>query len=472
MRRHFMPPLRPARPALCLGALALALLAWLPPLAAQEHVPEAVPPLTGAPPARLPDAPPPPPADQAESLQALLTRVLARDPQVRVAQSLWQAADERRLQARSRLGPSLQLNATYGKSLDREFTGPLDRTTDRIEAGLRWNLFNGGNDLAEYTAAGRDLAAAAQDLRRAREDSSERVTETYVELLRLQALLPPAAERLTAVRRLVEQVNRQNEAGKASDADATQAAASLLDAEIVYEQAQADFLAARDKLAALVGDEVRAVTPVVLAPGAAPAMMGRAPVGTPGLVASARLRAEAARERVRPVQSLLTPRIDLEMRHQLSDRTLPAQTTEQQHSWLLSARWDFPVMGENMARRNEAQRRAEAAEAEAERVARGVSAELQTLGPRIENATRAVAQLDRQIEQYNALVRAGELQFEAGRRSVAQLIQLRDSRFNAEQRRADQAHRLLTARLRQLALTGNLLPALGLASGLDDPLPR
>jgi outer membrane protein TolC len=73
-----------------------------------------------------------------------------------------------------------------------------------------------------------------------------------------------------------------------------------------------------------------------------------------------------------------------------------------------------------------------------------------------------VAQLDRQVEQYNALVKAAELQFEAGRRSLPQLVALHDSRYNAEQRRSDQAHRLLTSQLRQLSLSGGLLPALGL----------
>ena len=52
------------------------------------------------------------------------------------------------------------------------------------------------------------------------------------------------------------------------------------------------------------------------------------------------------------------------------------------------------------------------------------------------------------------------------------LIQLRESRFNIEQRRVEQDHKLLAARMRQLALTGQLLPALGLPglpSEVSDP---
>ena len=406
------------------------------------------------------------PGGATESLAALLGRVLARDPQVRVADSLLQATQQRRLQARSRLGPSVYLSANEGGSSETEFGFPIKRTTSRSEAGLRWNLSNAGNDMAELNGATRDIDVAEQDLRRAREEVAERIAETYTDLLRLQTLLPHAAQRLDAVRKLVEQVRQQTAAGKTSEADATQAATSLLDAEIAHELLAADLDAARKKLAAQVGGEVRDAEPLNLPlqwlAAAAPTAAGVADAS--GLLAAARLRADAARDRVRPVASLLAPRIDLEVRHQVHDRTVPSPTTLQKDVWQITARWDFPVMGESAARRTEQQRRAEAALAEAERVALGLQIELQTLAPRIANAERALAQLERQAAQYSSLVRAGELQFEAGRRSVAQLIQLRDSRFNVEQRRSEQGQRLLAAQLKLLALQGRLLPALGLAS--------
>ncbi len=461
-----MRPMRPMRSSLSRAAMAAGLCLALAPLVgvAQTRVVEAVNSMFQAPPAPVvPALAPPPPEGQAEGLGALLARVLPRDPQVRVAVSLAQAAEQRRLQARSRLGPSVYLSATQGGAQESEFLKPIDRTTSRAEAGLRWNLYNAGNDMAELNGATRDIAAAAQDLRRAREEVAERLAETYADLLRLQNLLPHAAERLAAVRKLVDQVRQQNDAGRASDADATQAAASLLDAEIVHEQLLADLDSARRKLAAQVGGEVRLVQAVDL-----PAMMDAGPVsGTSGLLASSQLRADAARDRVRPVVSLLAPRIDLEYRQQLHDGTTPEPTTLQKQVWQITARWEFPVLGESAARRTEAQRRAEAVQADAERVAQVMQAELQTLGPRISSAERSLLQLEKQAVQYNQLVRAGELQFEAGRRSVTQLIGLRDSRYSVEQRRSEQAHRLLGAKLRLLALTGRLLPALGLGGGAE-----
>lgn len=411
---------------------------------------------------------PAPPPGQAEDLPALLARVLPYEPQVRVAKSLLEALGQRRVQARSRLGPSVGLSITKGQSVETEFSRAVDRRTERSEAQLRWNLYNFGNDAAELRAAGFDELAAVEEVRRAQEEASERIGNAYLELLRLESVLPYAAERLLSVQRLVQLARRQNESGKLSDAETQQAEASLLDAEIVFQELVSDQVGARRRLAVLVGaataDDVRQVVPLVLPPVATQDSGTELLLASgPGLVAAAQERARAARARVRPLASLLAPRVDLEIRKQLGNRTSPQLTTEQQHGWLVTARWDFPVGGELQARQAETERRAEAVEAEAYRVASGVNAELAGLGPRIAETENTVARLDRQIEQYNVLVRAGELQFEAGRRTVAQLIQLRESRFNAQQRRAEQASRLESARLRQLALGGSLLPALGLA---------
>jgi outer membrane protein TolC len=282
-------------------------------------------------------------------------------------------------------------------------------------------------------------------------------------------VVPRAAERLAAVQRLVEQTRRQADLGKMSDADAQQAEAALLDAEIAHEEAIADHDSARRKLARLIGaasvDELRPAVAVVLpTPAGGAERLGDLP---PGVLSAAQQRALAARERVRPQMSLLAPRIDFEVRKQLGDNTTPALTSTTKQSWQVTARWDFPVGGELQSRRNEAERRAEAAEAEADRVQRNLQAELTTLGPQLAQAERALTQIVRQIEQYGTLVRAGELQFEAGRRTLAQLIALRDSRYNAEKRLAEQATRLQKARLSQLYYSGELLQAMGVVK-----LPR
>lgn len=440
-------------------AVGLGVLMSLPLAAQESYPPESS--WVLLPPPALPAAPPP---GQSESLPDLLARVLPRDPQVRVAQLLRDATEQRQLQARSRLGPTLGINGSQGRSQDEDFGREIDRRTDRAEATLRWNLYNYGNDAAELSGARRDVIAAGESVRQAREEVAERLADTYTGVLRVQELLPRSAARLDAVRRLVEQVQRQAELGKVSDADAQQAQASLLDAQIAHEQLVSDLDSARQRLTVLVGGEARPVLPVTLPADALRAVASPDLAPLPAQVAVANERATAARLRVRPVVSLLAPRVDFEYRQRLSDRTTPQVTTQQRDGWLVTARWEFPVLGESQARRAEGERRAEAVEAEAERVLLNVQTERATLPARLSTAQRAVTQLDRQIEQYQRLLRAGELQFEAGRRTLTQLVQLHESLFNAQQRRAEQVARVLAIQLRQLSLGGRLLPALGQAA--------
>lgn len=408
-----------------------------------------------------------PAAASTESLPALLARVLPADPQVRSAAALAEAAQERRKQSQSRMWPTIGASITRGGAAETELGRSVNRQTDRAEATVRWNVYNAGNDAAELRAATLEVQAAQEELRRAREEASTRIAEAYLDLLRLDSLVPKALERLQAVQRLARQVRLQAEIGKLSNADASQAEASELDAEVVYQELVSDQAGARRRLATLVGaasvEALPGVVPLDLPPPALESPSAEMLLASgPGQVTAAQERARAAAERVRPLSSLAQPRIDVELRQRLWDRTTPQVTTEQQHSWSLVARWDFPVGGEQQARIAESRLRAQAAQEEAQRVANALSSELASLGPRIAETANNVARLERQIRQYDLLVQAGELQFEAGRRTVAQLIQLREGRFTAEQRRAEQAHRHLTARLRQLALNGALLPALGL----------
>lgn len=403
-------------------------------------------------------------APTTESLQSLLTRVLPNDPGVRSAAALVEVSRERVRQVRSRFGPNVGVTLTRGDSADIELNRDVDRRTSRDEATLRWNLYNQGNDRAEWNAQQREFDAARADLRRTREETAERIANAYSDLLRWQNLLPVSESRLTDARALVKQLGQQNAAGKTSDADLQQAQAMQIDAEISHEQLLSDLVSARatlKRLTASAADTVPAAfvpVTVVLPPPA-----GDARTPNSGQIEAARQRAEAARERVQPEYSPYLPRVDAEFRQRLSDRTTPASTTETRHAWTVVARWEMPVLGEAQSRQVETVRRAEAAVAEAERVETQAGAELASLPTRIAQAERAMRQLERQIDTYESLMRAADVQFEAGRRTLTQLLQLRDSHYAAQQRLNEQSSRLLIARLRQLSLEGNLLPALGLA---------
>lgn len=407
-------------------------------------------------------------------LEDLVQRGLSRDPQVRSAHASRQASEQRVAQMTSRRWPVAGMSVINGRGRERDQNVELQRRTERVDATLRWNLFNGGSDEAEIGAARLEALAAELDWQRAREEVAERLVEAALDLARLDRQLPASLQRLDAVQALVAQVRRQTELGRLAEIDLQQAISSWVDARLAHDQLLAEREGARLKLSHLAGEPVGGLAPFSLAEPAAttqqaqgPELVNRAdaPDGPAAMhpgVQAARHRAQAARARVRPVETLAAPRVDLDLNRRLSDHTSPQLSSEQRQGWQVGVRWEMPLGGETVARRHETVYRAEAAEAEADRVAQVTVAEWVSLAPRIASAERSIGLLQRQIDQSQQFIRAGEVQFEAGRRGVQQLIQLRDQRFNAEQRLADQLMRLDQARLKQLTLTGGLLRALSL----------
>lgn len=405
------------------------------------------------------DMSPSPPAgtNAAQGFQVWLGRVLPREPQVQAAQAALAVAQARYRQARSRLFPTLGLQAQHGDSRDLDGRLSVERHTRQAEASLRWNLYQGGSDQVELAANAAEVQAFAAELRRAKEEAAERLSEAYLDLLRLQRTRDSAAQRLAEVGQLVAQVTRQHEAGKLSELDLQQAQNAELEAELASATLDSDYQSGLLRLRLLAGGELPAeivdlnlerITPADTARNAA--------------LQAAQARASAAQLRVRTWSATLAPKIDFNLRHLLSNRTTPPPSTVQQHGWSVAVSWDWPLGGEYLARRDETLARATQAQADVSRAEQAALAEFASLQPRIANLRRSLHNLAEQENKMAQLLRASGIQFEAGRRSLQQLIQSRDSYFNLQQRRQEQQHRLLQAQLRQLALGGVLLEGLGL----------
>ena len=391
-------------------------------------------------------------------LRELLARNVPWDPQVQVAVAAQTVAQERLKQSKSRLWPTLGLSATAGDGHDEEFGRTVKRRLDRSEMLLRWNLYNSGTDAAEITATEREWAAANEELNQALDLVAERITNAYLDAWRWQSLIESSLLRLKTVERWVEQSRAQVKAGRLSDADLQQAEYSLTDSQLSHQVLVAELKGAMGALNALLREPVATVLPQTLPRMSAEEARTLLPAG----VRVARLRAEATRSRLVSVANLAAPRVDLDARKRLSDNTMPAQNTSQQDSWSVGLRWEMPLGGETFSRRREAAARADGAQAEAARVEQGLVSELASIAPRLASGEQALAQLQSQAEQYNALLRAGRVQFEAGRRTLQQLIQLEDSRIGVVQRIAEQANRLEKLRVRLLVLSGRLSSSMGI----------
>ncbi len=420
-------------------------------------------------------------AGRSSTLREAIALALARDPQVQGAEYLLQAVQAQERQVRSRWWPRISVNTTNGRGSDIESGTTVERQTQRADLAVRMNLFNGLADRAQLDAIEIEQAAAELELRRTREDAAERVAVTYADALRLDALIFRSNWRLAEVRRLGDNVKRQTQAGKASTADTQLAEASMLDAQVTHDNLLAERRTAQARLDALVGAPMGALVPVAsLIPAGVAPVDAAPPVSVEPLWErtreanaawrAARERARAAVKRLGIVAPGLLPKIDLEVRHRLYERTSPLPNPYEQRGWSVVVSYDMPLGGETFAQRDEGRFRAQAAQAEADRLGLTLRLDLDASVQRVATATNAAPMLRRQADQLAEVVKASEVQYEAGRRSLQQLIELRNSYYSAEFRFSENAMTFATATLRQLAISGALLPAL-MPALLPAPLP-
>lgn len=413
----------------------------------------------------------------------VLALVMARDPQVRSAREALNALIAQAGQARSRLFPRIGLSTNYGRSQEVSQGALFNRSSNRSEAYLRWNLFNGLADRTQIDATDRERLAAIADLQRSLDDACQRSIEAYFDWLRLARQSTHSALRVEQVGMLAARVRQQWEGGKATEGDAELAASSLIDAQFAHETIVADREAARAKIETLAGTRLGQPMPWALPADAA---------ATPGFAAgfdlplddalaqarqgngqwrAAEERAEAARLRVGAVPADYLPKLDLDLRRRLADHTAPTFDPSQRGSWTLQLTYEIPLGGEIGYKRDELRARAQTALADAERVGQSVRSDLAAARFRAQQARAALEPLQRQTGYLQDVVRTSELQYDAGRRSLLQLIQLRDQRFTAEQRSAENDYRLLSAQSQWLALSGALAQTLGIAVPQDVAQP-
>jgi outer membrane protein TolC len=403
------------------------------------------------------------------TLREVLTQALAHAPQVATARAMVAAAHAQSRQASSRLWPTVGLSTQYGRSKDMDSTLGLDRTTNRGDAVLRWNLFNGLEDKRQIDAQRLARIAADAELLHALDEACERIGSAYFDLLRQQQLSQHAERRLTEVEALVRRVERQAELGKGSDADAQLAAASRIDARLTLQSVQANHRAAQARLRVLLGEPAERALRVADAP--APPVDLQQPLDTwlaqaqqqNGQWLAAAARMAEAQARISSIAPEYLPRVDVDLRRRLYDRTDPAPTTTQRRGWSVGMTLDVPLGGAPGARRDEARALAEAAESTLQGVRDTVQADLGVARQQALQADSAAPQLTSQRAHWESVVRASELQYDAGRRSLMQLIDQHDRRFGVQQRDVDNAWQRAITHLRLRRLGGDLAEWFGVA---------
>ena len=406
----------------------------------------------------------------AESLSAAVQQVIDSHPNVRSSAALLEATAERVQQAKSNFYPSVGLQAASNEAQDRQLGARLNRSTRNADAFLRWNLFRGLADYHSVRMAKRDNEAASEDLADAHERVALQVAASYLDVLRLRRRLMVAEAYVEQTERLVADVRKLVAAGKTPPSDIDQVDVGLIEGQWEVAQLRGELAGAEQGFRLLTGSLPGELSEPGL--GATMDAVSQDDMLTQVLVTNPRIRASQARaaartEEVGVAGGALFPRLDIELRKRLLSDIKPDPVIESRESGQVSLNYEMPLGGGSFSAKREAQARMSAAFADMDQAI----LETQTSSTQLWNVWSEARQISttlaRRAESSNKVVTAYDQQFNAGRRSLQDLIAIRDEQRRAQADVIDNGNAQGLGAAQILALMGRLRESLHIASSPD-----
>jgi len=413
----------------------------------------------------------------AETLDNVVRTVIESHPSVRSSAALLDAAAERVRQAKSNYYPSVGMQAAANEAHDSQLGTRLDRSSRNADAFLRWNLFRGLADYHSVRMARHDREAADEDLADAHERVALQVAAVYLDVLRLRKRLAVAETYVTDTERLVDDVSKLVAAGKAAPADIEQVDVGHIEAQWEVAQLRGELSGAEQGYRLLTG-----MPPGELSePGNEDAMaaisqddMLEQVLATNPRIRASQARADARSEEVGVAGGALMPRVDVEFRKRLLSDINPDPVVESRDSAQVSLNYEMPLGGGSFSQKREAAARAASALADLDEA----RLEAQTSSTQLWNvwseARHIAASLERRAQASDKVVAAYDQQFNAGRRSLQDLIAIRDEHRRAQADVIDNGHARQLGAMQILSLLGRLresldVSAASLAAGSGQP---
>ena len=390
-------------------------------------------------------------------LADVVRHVLDTHPDVVSARALLDAANERIRQSRSEYLPIAGL-AYENSATTEEISGAvINRDTSRLDATLRWNLFRGFADRGAISSATANKAASVSDLDGTREALALKVLEIYLDVQRNRALVEVSVAQIESLEALAQRVGKRAELGRISRVTVHQANTRLVQARNRHIQLRA----------ALSGSELRFREITGMAPDALelPRLDGQI-ADTPVEVLYRRAvsdnpRIQAARETARSraadidvARGGLMPTVDLELRKRLFADVEPDSSIDLDTSVRLVVNYDFPLGGASVSRKSEAISLKSAAEQRVAALEREVRADVAAVSRQLVEDRNIAPNLEENVAAARAVVKAYHLQFDAGKRTLLDLLTAYADLYQAEAA-------VLDNRFRQLASIGRIYYQLG-----------
>src|SRR6476620_10506030 len=405
-------------------------------------------------------------------LRDAVQAALSTNPEIRQAVANRVATQEERVQATGLWYPRVSVEGSAGvrslRNPTRRAIGLADQTLYPIEGDLIVDQLvydSGGREAEIRRQASRTDAAAARVEERS-EYVALNVSRTYIDYLLQQRLVAIAQDNVTFHERLAGDLREGVAKGSISIADQQQAEERLQAARTRVTQAREDLDTAGITFRTLTGMPVDSVSMPPDLSQCMPASLEEAEANARQAnprVREAMADLASAREEIRAARADLGPKFNIEARaragHDIDG--FEGRTTDLQALGVL--RWTLYNGGQKEANVREQQRRADEVHGRLFERTRAAEEDVRTAWSRLQNQTALATELEAQSRISDDLLLSYREQFNIGRRSLLDVLDAQNSRYNVQQQVETARLAKLYAQYRILAAENRLIECLGVA---------
>ncbi|WP_247712790.1 TolC family protein [Qipengyuania intermedia] len=411
---------------------------------------------------------------EAVTMQEAITIAMQSNPQILQAQYNKEAIEFERRQAQGLYLPRVNIEASAGirrlENNTRRTLGIADEELYPLEAGItgEWTVFDFGRRRGELLRQAARVDGASLRVLERSEFIALQIARQYLDVLLQQRVVAAARDNAAFHQSLVTDLSRGVDEGSISIADQQQAEERLQSALVRSEEAGLELENAYISLRRLTGLDVSAATlPPNLAsamPPDLPSAIGLARINNP-LVREAQADVDAANALVDSAEGDLWPTIGLEARGRVGEDIdgFRGETNDIQARVVL--RWDVFDGGINRAKLQENVRQASLARYALHDRQREAEEDVRLAWQQLYTQRRVTEQLARQSQVSDDLLLSYRSQFNIGRRSLLDVLDAQNTRFNTQVRLETARFSQLFAQYQTLAATNQFLDALSIAPG-------
>jgi len=410
----------------------------------------------------------------AVTLQEAVAVAMKSNPEIIQAQMNKEAIEFERRQAQGLYAPRVDLEASAGirrlENQTRRTLGIADDVLYPLEAGIvgDWTVIDFGRRRGELLRQAARVDGASLRVVERSEFIALQVARQYFDVLLQQRVLAASQDNATFHQMLVGDLGKGVEQGSISIADRQQAEERLQAALVREVEARQDLTNATITLRRLTGLDIdQVVVPPNLAaalPQSLDQAVGRARTNHPR-VREAQADIDAAHGLIKSAEGDLLPTIGLEVRGRIGDDIdgFRGETNDVQGRVVL--KWNIFDGGINRAKVQEMVRRASEARYRLHDLERQAEEDVRTAWTTMESQADIVTKVERQSQVSDDLLLSYRSQFNVGRRSLLDVLDAQNTRYNTQVRLETSRFSQLFAQYQTLAAANGLLDALNVAPG-------